>query len=167
MGGSQSVSVNIALDKAAYCAGETVKGYADVAVLKDGVVMPDLTMSLSGVTVTRVRYRKTTGSGKNRKTEWETARSHHTFLMVQSKVGNLDGQLGAGAHLQIPFEFAIPVDAISTCPLFTMGRNMCRITYYAGVSASKPGVFFGTVPSSVVLVRATRNARAISNRAWV
>ena len=167
MGGTQSVSVNIALDKVVYCAGETVKGYADVVVLKDGVVIPDLTVSLSGVTFTRVRYRKTTGSGKNRKTKWKTAKSRHTFLMVQSKVGNLDGQLGAGAHLQVPFEFSIPVDAISTCPNFKSGRNMCSITYHAGVSASKPGVFFGTVPSSVVLLRATRYARALSAPAWM
>lgn len=39
MGGAQSVSVNIALDKVVYCAGETVKGYADVVVLKDGVLL--------------------------------------------------------------------------------------------------------------------------------
>ena len=67
MGGSQSVAVNIALDKPVYVAGEVVRGYADVKVLKDGVVLPDLAVSLSGTTATAVRYTKTTGTGKNKK----------------------------------------------------------------------------------------------------
>ena len=78
MGGSQSVAVNIALDKPVYVAGEVVRGYADVKVLKDGVVLPDLAVSLSGTTATAVRYTKTTGTGKNKKRVKKTARSNIT-----------------------------------------------------------------------------------------
>ena len=111
MGGSQSVAVNIALDKPVYVAGEVVRGYADVKVLKDGVVLPDLTVSLSGTTATAVRYTKTTGTGKNKKRVKKTARSNITFLMLQAKVGKIEAsQLAAAAHLQAGVDdYAAPI----------------------------------------------------------
>ena len=148
MGGSQSVAVNIALDKPVYVAGEVVRGYADVKVLKDGVVLPDLTVSLSGTTATAVRYTKTTGTGKNKKRVKKTARSNITFLMLQAKVGKIEAsQLAAAAHLQVPFEFALPADAISSMQKLSFGGNSAAITYRVGVSATKPGMLFGTSTS--------------------
>ena len=146
MGGSQSsVSVNIALDKAVYCAGETVRGYADVHVLKDNVEVPDLTCSMSGITQTAVRYKKTTGTGKNKKTVYRTAHSSVTFLMLQAKVGTFErGQLARDAHLQVPFEFVLPIDAISSMPKFSLGLNHAMITYSVGLSMTTPGMLFGT-----------------------
>ena len=125
-----------------------MRGYADVKVLNDGVVLPDLAVSLSGTTATAVRYNKTTGTGKNKKRVKKTARSNITFLMLQAKVGKIEAsQLAAAAHLQVPFEFALPADAISSMQKLSFGGNSAAITYRVGVSATKPGMLFGTSTS--------------------
>jgi len=72
MGGKRSVDFGVALEKASYFAGETIKGYVQVNVLTNDVKVPELRVSLVGNAVTHVRYKSNNDDGKVEKTAKET-----------------------------------------------------------------------------------------------
>jgi len=145
MGGTQSVDFGVALEKASYCAGETVNGYVLVNVLTDDVKVPDLSISLVGNAFTQVRYMTTKGSGDNKRRVEEIARQTVNLLRLNAKVGNIDqGRLIQGAQLQCPFAFVIPADVVPSIPALVMGRNTAEIKYQLSIYATTPGKLFGT-----------------------
>jgi len=144
MGGSQSVDFGVALEKASYCAGETINGYVQVKVLTKDAKMPEhMTVSLVGNAYTAVRYTKTTGTGKNKKRVKKTARQKENLLNLVANVGNIDeSQLVEGAQLQCPFAFEIPAHAASSMKV-GLGLNHAEIKYQLSIYSKAPGKMFG------------------------
>ena len=104
MGGSQSVDFGVALDKASYCAGETVHGYVQVKVLADNIKVPELSVSLTGVVLTQVYQKYDDSSGK-------LLKENKSLLKLNAKVRSIDqgrlqdlrqGRACPGAHPRPP-----------------------------------------------------------------
>lgn len=151
MGGSQSsTKIAVAVDKSLYNAGEVVRGYVQVTDVQADLALPDISVTFLGSAFTRVRYTKTTGSGKNKKRVKKTATQNHTLVKLDTKVGQVDSSLvSEGASLQWPFEFAIPSDATSSMAPISFGRNKAKITYSVSVHATAPGKLWGTSTTCV------------------
>jgi len=142
MGSKQSVDFGVALEKASHCAGETIHGYVQVNVLTNDVKVPELSVSLVGNAVTHVRYKRTKDdSGKAE----ETAKETKKILRLNAKVSNIDkNRLVKGTHLQCPFAFAIPVNAVSSMPTLVVGHNKAEISYQISIYATTPGRLYGS-----------------------
>jgi hypothetical protein len=143
-------SVQVALQKQVYTAGEIVQGYVQVDIHQT-VQMTNIVAELCGAAYTTVHYTTHSGSGKNRKTHHHTARETFTFLALGAQVATFpDGFLNPGTVL-FPFQFQLPMEAISSMTKMGSGRNTAQVVYTIGVKVNRPGWLTKNLCHRVVL----------------
>ena len=157
MGGSLSAlakkaNVQVALDKALYTAGDVVRGYVQIVILADDVDIPALAVNFAGSANTQVHYMETVGSGDNQHKVSRTACQTVNLANFDTRIAPLDPSIAkakAGARIQCPFEFVVPLDAPTSMPALHIGQDVASISYTVGVLATFPGKLYGSTTSAV------------------
>mmetsp|Transcript_15140 Transcript_15140/g.47060 ORF Transcript_15140/g.47060 Transcript_15140/m.47060 type:complete len:396 (-) Transcript_15140:195-1382(-) len=147
-------SVQVAVEKTTYQAGETVRGYVQLAVAQT-TTMTSVTASLAGTARTTVRLRTGTKlrrrsrstapaqvhytTHRNKKTRHHTAREHRCLLQMEAAVARFPSGSCDPGHFQCPFEFLLPTECPSTLARRGGGRNTASLDYCVGVVVARPG----------------------------
>ena len=121
-------SVSVAVEKTTYVAGETVRGYVQLAVHQQ-TAMTAVTASFAGSARTTVHYTTHSGSGNDRRTEHRTARETRCVLQMEAAVAHFPSGACEPGTFQCPFEFALPAVCPSTLARHGGGRNTASIDY--------------------------------------
>mmetsp|Transcript_15139 Transcript_15139/g.47055 ORF Transcript_15139/g.47055 Transcript_15139/m.47055 type:complete len:376 (-) Transcript_15139:195-1322(-) len=127
-------SVQVAVEKTTYQAGETVRGYVQLAVAQT-TTMTSVTASLAGTARTTVHYT----THRNKKTRHHTAREHRCLLQMEAAVARFPSGSCDPGHFQCPFEFLLPTECPSTLARRGGGRNTASLDYCVGVVVARPG----------------------------
>ena len=126
-------SVQVAVEKSMYGAGETVRGYAQLEV-KQPTNMYSVTVQLVGEAKTAVLYTVYHEEGSSSHTARETA----PVVALEARVANFPSGTAPAGTWQCPFEFVLPLDAPSSMARQGKGSNTASLAYYAAVVVSRP-----------------------------
>eukprot|EP01032_Pedospumella_encystans_P022041 gene22041-24987_t len=140
MGNKTSVAtLRVVFDNPDALSGTSATGKAYLSVNKDEVSCGSIGCRVLGQEITQVRYTRTTGSGKNKRTTHHTAHQRTNFMDQRFCLLTLPTNTIRRGQYEYPFQFTIPNNAPASMSAGGRAHASCSISYSVEVWLDRPG----------------------------